>query len=419
MFDHRKEGSRRILFLIPLLVKDSRANTVLATNSCRLLSYTELSRIVSLPAIPKYHKNKKLTLHEKRRKQIVESMKNIKLNHFSPSSAAPAAPIPPFLLPLTDGDKNFLGSQPVVQKGKDRWEGIVCIALSRRFWSEEYLVLAKTELTIQRSGGDVSKRHVAEQIPLSSIIMVKTVLPETMPLPGFSFFEVQTVSRVFTFMVRLDRQMNDWVHAFITLLGPGICPTSSLVEGNPQYTNMEKNNFLEGDQVFIAKPNCTWKLGKHRIFNYRRICFNSTPFAEKYRNMTPCELVEDLLQKAFTLSKEGNLLLTNRSRALAASQPAQAQDSNKLSRDEISLVELWVNFNDELSLLQIVNLATLNTREHICFFLNLYHLMILHGQLILGPPPSWGSWQSFFSSVSYKVQFDIFSIAEIEHNVLR
>jgi hypothetical protein len=138
---------------------------------------------------------------------------------------------------------------------------------------------------------------------------------------------------------------------------------------------------------------------------------------------------------------------------------------------------------DELSVLQIVNITALPQKERAVFFLNLYHVMVtsipclaflfvtlhaspcmrcsavpyntipyhsmlynaipyittqliaphapnfnaipcyapqvIHGSLVIGPPPSWSSWPSFFNNIAYLLSFDVVGIAEVEHNLLR
>jgi hypothetical protein len=52
-------------------------------------------------------------------------------------------------------------------------------------------------------------------------------------------------------------------------------------------------------------------------------------------------------------------------------------------------------------------------------FLNLYHLMIIHSFLVMGPPSSAYKWVGFFSCMSYEAFGDIFSVSELEHCILR
>jgi hypothetical protein len=45
--------------------------------------------------------------------------------------------------------------------------------------------------------------------------------------------------------------------------------------------------------------------------------------------------------------------------------------------------------------------------------------MIMHAFLVLGPPDSSLKWPSYFNNVSYQCGDDIFSLAELEHNIIR
>jgi Protein of unknown function, DUF547 len=46
-------------------------------------------------------------------------------------------------------------------------------------------------------------------------------------------------------------------------------------------------------------------------------------------------------------------------------------------------------------------------------------LQVIHGSLVIGPPPAWSSWPSFFNNIAYLLCFDVMGIAEVEHNLLR
>jgi hypothetical protein len=53
------------------------------------------------------------------------------------------------------------------------------------------------------------------------------------------------------------------------------------------------------------------------------------------------------------------------------------------------------------------------------FFLNLYHLIILHAFMVLGPPSSSFQWITYFNNIAYETSDDIFSLAELEHCIIR
>ena len=78
---------------------------------------------------------------------------------------------------------------------------------------------------------------------------------------------------------------------------------------------------------------------------------------------------------------------------------------------------------DGVSLLQGIDLALLDfdleSAEALCMFLNLYHCMLIHAFLIMGLPSSMYKWSTFFRNCSYEAFGDIFSLAELEHCVIR
>jgi len=59
------------------------------------------------------------------------------------------------------------------------------------------------------------------------------------------------------------------------------------------------------------------------------------------------------------------------------------------------------------------------TACHVCFWVNVYHALLQHALVLLGPPRSPRDWASFHSSVSYELFGNVFSLLEIRHCVLR
>jgi len=78
-----------------------------------------------------------------------------------------------------------------------------------------------------------------------------------------------------------------------------------------------------------------------------------------------------------------------------------------------------IEFLDAASELSSCSTASLSEAERLSFFLNLYHLMIQHAYLVLGPPSSTLHWLSYYSLIAYQTADDVFSLAELEHCIIR
>lgn len=386
-----KEKQRRFLYVLPFAesANSQEGESILLTP--RFRSYTEISKAIPMLPIAKLHKNKKLSITEKKRRQIIESYKALLLN----GTPKAATVIHNFLNKTNEVDNNFLGGVNTVVMHKKKpnsvesFEGNVAIAITARHWSEQYLVVTKSEIVITKSADMApSSRRASIRIPLGSVTYVRPLRHEETPMQGVSFFQVETFARIHYFAVRTERHLNEWLQAFSSFLGPATTQMSSARRQIAQALP----SFVEPEEAYLAKPMACFKLDKKRIFNYRHIIFNPVGLPRRLRDMHPCELAESILIKAFDLlqSESGNATAVQ-----------------------------WITFMDELSVLQTVDITVLSERERCAFFLNLYHIMVAHGTLVIGPPPSWSSWQSFFNTVSYMLSYDIISIAELEHNILR
>ncbi|EKU23030.1 hypothetical protein NGA_2027300, partial [Nannochloropsis gaditana CCMP526] len=82
--------------------------------------------------------------------------------------------------------------------------------------------------------------------------------------------------------------------------------------------------------------------------------------------------------------------------------------------------ERLVSFLDLCSSFRVLplHLLDLASPEALVFFLNIYHTLLQHALLLLGPPSS-KDWSAFFTNVSYEMGNDVFSLTELEHCVLR
>jgi hypothetical protein len=398
--DHRLMGRRRTLYLVPW--PDSAVSSTISPVSptshsnhaslvARIRAFSEIAKAIPMVPIPRMFKNKKLSSEERKRRQIAESYKAL----VAKSSAQQLALANACFGQQNEFDKTFLDNSQTTLKlrGKsgDKYEGGAAMATAPRSWSEQFIKLSKSELAIYKGHEAARPSHV---IPAQSIFCVRPMKVEETPLhlltshgSSFAFFQLETFARVFYFMVR-EKQLIDWLNAFEKILGGN----GSIVHFSNVTDSLQPPEIVAGsDEAYVAKPT-TWRLDKRRIFNYRRIIFNYLGLPASVREKTPNELVEDMLSNAFAL--------------------AAAEANNSAAPRQ------WIAFLDKITVLQVLDFSKLQDAEKAAFLLNLYHLMVLHGSLIIGPPPSWASWQAFFNT-SYLLLFDIVSIAEIEHNMLR
>lgn len=403
--------------------------------SPRLRTYSDIVKHLQMVAIPKLHKNKRLSSLEKRRRQVAESYRTIIKSTGLPNQLtnieslhASAKKYFHFLYNVNDIDKNFLSGNIQLyikpqKDGSNMYEGHVALALSRRHFFEQYMTLNKQYLSFKSS---VDSKKVSIMIKTEAIVSVQSLRQENCLLPDhFGYLQIETWSRVYYLLVRSDIQVNEWLQAFISILGnhclnspyrsvyfekshASIDNTKIVGFGPTISTPLHSNNsnafsiLDREDLVYYARPNC-WKLDrKRRIYNYRRILFRKlydNSLVHHGSNvinpttMSPNSIIEHILRHAFYL--------------VNAIQHNTVNDAD------------WVKFWDDISLLQVIDLSNLNETQRLAFFLNLYHVMILHGSLLYGPPPVWNHWHAFFNHICYMVNFEVMSIAEIEYCILR
>lgn len=387
--------------------------------SPRLRTYSDIIKHLQMVPIPKLHKNKRLSTVEKRRRQVVESYRTLMKSDSSNSTKK----FLQFLSTIQDLDRNFLGGNiPLhVKSNKDGgvcYEGYVALAMSRRHFTEQIMTLNKEYLSFKSS---VESKKYNILIKIQNIISVQSVRPDNCLIMGhFGFLQIETWSRVYYILLRSDMQVNEWLQSFVTILGNnctdnpyrsvylsekstpqvlengavkiiGIGPTNALSN------NINAMSFLDREElIYYARPSC-WKLdSKRRVYNYRQILFRTVyenSSGTNTKDFDPNNLVENILQHAFYLVKA-------------------------IQHNTVNDID-WMKFWDDISLLQTIDLSNLNESQRMAFFLNLYHIMILHGSLLYGPPPVWNQWHAFFNHICYIVSFEVMSIAEIEYCILR
>lgn len=417
-----------IAYILPWEKKSNETDEPSKVLVPRIRSYVELQKALKMLPIPKLHKNKRLSEDEKLRRQIMESYRHVV------ESGNKNVTYQTILEEPSTLDFNFLlqPSQVLHVPNSSVWRGACAFARSSRHWIERIMELSDRHIKFMKqkqnifkattnatsAANSVTNNNIAVKeaqivIPLVSIISIRLLKRSNSPfihLNSFYVFEIESITRVYYVLVRSETIVREWIQAFRSILGESIVQCDLLKQHDDDdeeeysYNHEDMSSILHSSALdegyYFGKP-FGWYLQSRRVFNYRRILFvnsniiNSSQHSKRINiHESPTKLVEELLLKAIILSEIAE----------------KHREAN---------VSLWLEFCDHISLLQLVNVGKLSEQEKLSFFLNMYHLMILHGTIVLGPPMAWVNWQSFFNTVAYMVDGDIISIAELEQNVLR
>lgn len=208
---------------------------------------------------------------------------------------------------------------------------------------------------------------------------------------------------------------------------------SQLSNNNSDLNNV---NFLE----LLTYPK-NWVLQDRYVLNTRKFTAYSTldclrdgnplktlfPITTPLRSLNPIILIEKLLEMVLKLAKfyasqETDEILNN---------STSNSSSSSTPSDSAEVFKLWIDFLDGISLLQTINLNALfphcttsqsqsqSSPELLCMFLNLYHILLIHSYLILGKPDSAARYQLIVKRASYEAFNDVFSINELQHQIIR
>lgn len=254
---------------------------------------------------------------------------------------------------------------------------LVARALSDRHWREEWGQITETGVTFYR----MDKQKPSVRLSLSNIVNVCCVPDSAKPLlQRYSFLAIETFGRTVYVMFHTKDECDDWLKTLERL-----SKKSLRLENNPIASTNPPINVDDPVEEFLL-TSTMWDCQKRRILNCRRLSFRA-PGSQSQPD--PLLLAETALVKAMSL------------------RPNQPNDKD------------LQDFLDSTSALKDADAYSLGDDERLAFFLNVYHLMIMHAFIVLGPPDSVFKWATYFNTVAYQCSDDIFSLAELEHNIIR
>jgi hypothetical protein len=279
----------------------------------------------------------------------------------------------------TQFDKRFLQREsPAQARPPTVKSAFIARALSDRHWVEELMTITVRDILF--SHPDKSKPNL--RVSINSVVKVGTMPDCDAPLlPTYHFMTVETFGRSIYLMFQSEEERNEWVDCILLRLIKRDETRREQRSPEQSFTThlIEVDNPLD---EFLHKSSM-WDCNRRRILNCRKFSFSAQNQAD------PLALVEIALRRATALRPDG----TNDSELRG--------------------------FLDCAAALKEADAHELNEDQRKAFFLNLYHVMIMHAFLVLGPPDSSLKWISYFNSIAYQCSDDIFSIAELEHNIIR
>mmetsp|Transcript_21010 Transcript_21010/g.34730 ORF Transcript_21010/g.34730 Transcript_21010/m.34730 type:complete len:1120 (+) Transcript_21010:118-3477(+) len=262
--------------------------------------------------------------------------------------------------------------EPGATNSKIQKAGFVARALSEFHWREEFVQLLEDHMAFFHP----LRAKPSFRIYCSSVIGMKRTADdgEAARFAGYSFLQLETIGRTVYLMFSNSEERDSWADAL-----------ESAVEANKNenQVGVSLTGIDDPTDQFLHKSSL-WDCKQRRVLNCRRFSFG-VPSSD----LDPTGLVETAL---FAVNE-------------AQESP---QDASKL-----------VAFLDAVAALKDVDVFTISDQERLAFFLNLFHLMVMHTYLLLGPPTSNFKYVAMSEMVSYQLSDDIFCLAELEHNIIR
>lgn len=257
------------------------------------------------------------------------------------------------------------------------WSGYVARAVSDRHWIEEYVAVTCRNISFSHP----EKRKANARVLVRSVGTVKDLPPELCPnVLGFYYLALETPGRSIYIMFSSENARKAFVHVVEALRAEVQEDACSSIASNISLWFEIDNPCDE----FMHKSTM-WNMKNRRLLN-----------GGKY---------------FFTVQEQGKNALTLVSDALRKAADCASETSDDY--------ELRHAFLESAADLKVVQVRHLPEDFRLAFFLNLYHLMILHAFIVLGPPDSTFKWITYFNNIAYETSDDIFSLAELEHCIIR
>ncbi|GMI16774.1 hypothetical protein TrLO_g12402 [Triparma laevis f. longispina] len=320
----------------------------------------------------------------------------------------------------------------VPQGSKPQHECVVGRALWETHWREEWCGVYASHVAFY---APLSKKP-AFVLPHRDVLTVRSINNDDSPLPTLSIVALDTPGRVHYLAFRSADERSDFEEkvkaAVFSASESDSFEEISYVSSDP------RENFVlkSGQWAGVAGSN---KSNRRVVLNARRMRFDGAGHEDMRKKLATFE------QAGYLGRSPGDIEVTEsgveQTGASFSSPPATSgsSDSPEINKDVLdfanfvevllknalslspeSSLEDLVGFLNMTSCLRSLDLNAIdyNSDCAVMLFVNIYHCLLQHALLLLGPP-SKTSVSHFFRCVCYEIGGDVFSLSELEHLVIR
>ena len=277
-------------------------------------------------------------------------------------------------------DLQFLSSSKIKPPVSNmvRWSGFIARAYSDRHWVEELVCVHERYITFRHLDRRKSSEFV---LLLTNIIRVEPLAADLCPFHNPNpILTVSTLASTIYLMFASDSDLKSWCRM--------IEPTLSQQKSDG--VNNKIVDTIGTAAEDLLHKSSLWNCKNRRILNCGSFFFRTVvPTIESYNPLT---MAEQALRQATEIATSG----------LDQCTENQLQEFMKCA-----------------AMLKQAHVSGLDEASRLAFFLNVYHTMISHAYLVLGPPDSSLKWINYFNNIAYQVGDDIFSLTELEHSIIR
>lgn len=256
-------------------------------------------------------------------------------------------------------------------------------------WIEETIIIYSAALTFNTPNSTKPTLIV----PINEIIGISQLNDTMSPLPGYFICKIETIFYIYYIAFSTSKGRDSFSSVIANLSQRSI---------NLSLLNEKVKVKLNGIEN-ICTIGGKWKPSpSRRILNNRIQTYD-----------TNSSIQEPLWQFTANLLSTLSLINPNNSDFQFHGLITSNTCDNRVK-------EQFILFQNQISLLKTINLSEVKIEapEGLCFFVNVYYLLLIHGRLVFQPPGK-QNWFHFFSTVSYEIGDNVFSLMELEQCVIR